>query len=135
MESHLVGRFETHEQAQRAVAALSAEFPGKVSLSSNTPHESWKKQGKWLETSLQAIGGIAATVSGVVPGFGVLFMGGPLDGVVQGKILAEWLEHYPEHGEDMDTHFVIVSVERALLAKAEKLLAQVGAHDVHVTKA
>ncbi|PWI58763.1 hypothetical protein [Sulfoacidibacillus thermotolerans] len=90
MKYHVIGRFQTHESAEKAAADLEKQFQGNVSLSTSTPHEHW--HGTWLQDSLGVIGGLAAAVSAVVPGFGVLFLGGPLDGAMQGRVLADWLE-------------------------------------------
>lgn len=133
MERHLIGRFNTHDEAEQAMLTLEKQFPQQVSISTTTPHEQWWRQGTWLETSLQAIGGIVASVSAIVPGFGVLFMGGPLDGAAQGTLLAEWLESHPNHQREDGSCFLIITVSHDDLARAEQALVQVGATDVHVS--
>ncbi len=134
MQAHIIGRFSSHESAEQCVVELEQEFPGQVSLSTSTPHEHWWQQGHWLESSLAAIGGIAATVSNIVPGFGVLFMGGPLDGIQQGRILGDWLEAYPDSAHGENSHFVIVSVEQDAVASVKRKLSELGAENVHIVK-
>jgi len=131
MNLYVVGRFTHHDQAENAVVACQKEFPDKVSLSSTTPHEEWWNKDNWLETSLEAIGGVAASVAQVVPGFGVLFLGGPLDGVRQGQVLADWLMYHPHHKVDDKATFVILLVDEGEVEKATKLLSGLGADHVH----
>lgn len=129
IELHVIGQFASHEEATDAAHALETHFPGGVSLSTSTPHDQWRRPN-WFESALAAVGGTAAAVSQLVPGFGVLFMGGPLDGVRQGSVLANWLEAHPEHGE-ANAHFVIVTVEDLNVKDAKRLLTEQGAKHVH----
>ncbi len=134
MQAHIIGRFSSHERAEQSVVELMRDFPGQVSLSTSTPHEHWWQQGHWLESSLAAIGGIAATVSNIVPGFGVLFMGGPLDGIQQGRILGDWLEAYPDSHQEVNSHFVIVTASQDAAASVKRKLSELGAENVHTVK-
>ncbi len=134
MQAHIVGRFSSHERAEQSVVELERDFPGQVSLSTSTPHEHWWQQGHWLESSLAAIGGIAATVSNIIPGFGVLFMGGPLDGIQQGRVLADWLEAYPNSHQVANAHFVIVTVRQDEVDSVQQKLSELGAENVHIVK-
>lgn len=133
VERYVIGRFLTHEEAGKAGAELGEHFAGNVSISSTTPHEhGWKED--WLASSLGAIGGAAATVSHLIPGFGVLFIGGPLDGVRQGKVLAEWYDEHAHHVDEEDAHFLIVTATEDTAAQASDMLKALGAVHVHVTK-
>ncbi len=131
MSQYVVGHFLQHEQAEQAAVACQKEFPDKVSLSSTTPHEEWWKAERWLESSFEALGGMAASVAQVVPGFGVLFLGGPLDGVRQGQALADWLMFHPHHQENDKATFVILLVESEEAEKAKQLLSELGAEHIH----
>lgn len=110
MQSHVIGHWTTHEQAVRAAEQLELIWPQQVSLSTSTPHEHWWQHSTWLTRALETVGGAAAAVSQLVPGFGVLFMGGPLDGVRQGDIIGRWLQSHGDVDLDGESHFVIVAV-------------------------
>ncbi|MCY0875752.1 MAG: hypothetical protein OWT28_05740 [Firmicutes bacterium] len=129
VELHVIGKFAQHDEAAQAAHELETRFAGKVSLSTSTPHEEWWRH-QWLQSALSAVGGAAAAVSQLVPGFGVLFMGGPLDGIRQGSVVADWLEAHPEEGGS-DTHFVILSVAHSEVKEARQLLTELGATHVH----
>ncbi len=133
MEYHVMGKFKTHEGAEKSVTELEKLFHGKVSLSTSTPHENW--HGTWLEDSLGMIGGLAAAVSAVVPGFGVLFLGGPLDGAMQGRVLADWLEAHPDtvRGDGL-YHFVIIDCSEREVDLVKTALKNLGAEHVHVVQ-
>jgi hypothetical protein len=131
MDRHIVARFATHEEAERAAFEITKSFAGKVSISSREPKENWWHPDRWLEVSLEAVGGLAATVSNLVPGFGVLFMGGPLEGVRQGEVLADWLQAHPEEKDREDTAFVIIAVGDADDEQASMLLAKYGGTHIH----
>ena len=124
MEHHVIARFITHEDAERAAAKLEERFPGRVSFSSKTPRERWW-QGDWVDRSLEALGGLAATASQLVPGFGVLFMGGPLDGLRQGEVLSDWLQAHAPGGVEDEVSFLIVS---ATAADVEDVIGALKAH-------
>lgn len=129
VELHVIGKFALHEDAATAAHVLELQFPGNVSLSTSTPHEEWWRH-QWLQGALAAVGGTAAAVSQLVPGFGVLFMGGPLDGVSQGSVVANWLEAHPDDG-DGEAHFVIVSSALEDVKEVKRLLTEQGAKHVH----
>lgn len=131
MDRHIVARFATHEEAERAAFEIEKAFAGKISISSREPKENWWHPDRWLEVSLEAVGGLAATVSNLVPGFGVLFMGGPLDGVRQGEVLADWLQAHPQEEDRTDDAFVIVDVDDAHDEQASILLAKYGGTHIH----
>jgi len=110
MQTHVIGHWPTHEQAVRAAEQLEQIWPQQVSLSTSTPHEHWWQHSSWMTRALETVGGAAAAVSQLVPGFGVLFMGGPLDGVRQGDIIDRWLQSHSDVSLDGESHFVIVAV-------------------------
>ena len=132
MDRHVIARFATHEDAERAAAQLVKRFPGRVSLSSRTPRESWW-QGEWVDRSFEALGGLAATASQLVPGFGVLFMGGPLDGLRQGEMLSDWLQAHAPGGEEEDASFLIISATGGDLVDVKAALQSNGGRHVHVS--
>lgn len=133
MERHIVAKFESHAAAEAAAMKLSANFPGNVSLASSTPHENWWEQGKWIEGSLATVGGIVNLVSNVLPGFGLMFMGGPMDGVFQGKMLARWLEANPQQAPAADAggSFVIVVTDSTHASEVEERLRDLGGRHIH----
>ena len=134
MMRHVIARFADHEEAEKAVYALADDFGGRISISSREPRENWWQHERWLDVSLEALGGLAATVSQIVPGFGVLFMGGTLDGVRQGEVLADWLQAHPQPPDGGRGAFVIVSANEDERKKAELLLAKYGGQNIHTTR-
>ncbi|MCI0183111.1 MAG: hypothetical protein OWR52_06700 [Acidibacillus sp.] len=133
MMYHVMGKFETHSKALESAGELERQLKGRVSVSTTTPHEEWK--GTWLENSFGVIGGLAAAVSAVVPGFGVLFLGGPMDGAMQGRVLADWLEAHPDSAKsEQYHHFVIVACSAEQVDLVKTALKDMGAEHVHVVK-
>lgn len=132
MDRHVIARFVSHEDAERAAAELAKRFPGRVSFSSRTPRERWW-QGEWVDRSFEALGGLAATASQLVPGFGVLFMGGPLDGVRQGEVLSDWLQAQAPGSADEDASFLIISAAAGDVEDVKGALQSNGGRHVHVS--
>lgn len=134
MDSHVVARFPDHDAADAAATALEQEFPQRVSVSTTTAHEEWGHH--WFRSVLEAIGGAAAAASNLMPGFGVLFLGGPLDGVRQGAVMADWLSAHPVETADDGAHFLIVQVkDLEERNRAQALLIQHGGVDIHTSHA
>ncbi len=132
MDRHVIARFVSHEDAERAAAKLEKQFPGRVSFSSRTPRERWW-QGEWVDRSFEALGGLAASASQLVPGFGVLFMGGPLDGLRQGEVLSDWLQAHAPGGADEDASFLIVSANGRDVEEVKGALQSHGGRHVYVS--
>jgi len=130
VQQELIGQLPSHEEAARVAHDLEALFPQQVSLSTSTPHEHWWQHSPWLEKALAAVGGTASAASQLVPGFGVLFMGGPLAGIRQGDVIAQWLEAHPSE-QSVDAHFVIVSVVPEQVSLARQAMVDAGALHVH----
>lgn len=133
MASHIIAKFYDHDSAEVAAVELEKEFPGQVSISSARPKERWWEHERWIEVPLETIGGLAATVANLIPGFGVLFTGGPLDGALQGRIMADWVAAHPHHEaqDHIEPAFVIVEVVNDEETRIRSLLEEHGGQHIH----